>query len=184
MDNYTRLMRALIAAKCDINDDAKMARRIFADHKISEDRAFMIGVRELVKRWRKANLTPAEIMEREARNESIEREANAAFVKRLNIILGPVMENERKAKQYDKIVQLFDTWMVGDTKLGDCTKTKLLTESAKLQQASVHAARHAALYKRLAASLGARETVRTTANRKTILDVLLEDFDSIEKVAA
>lgn len=131
-----------------------------------EDEVFMLGAGELLRRWRLSDPGARETRQAAAVT------ATKRTVSAVATVLKPIIANQRKADENAKIVELLDSWMVGDVRLGDCTKDKLIAEAGKLAHAATTARRHAALYQKLAAVLKPGETVRKSAGRKALLAIL------------
>ena len=152
---------------------------------------FAEGVRRCLSTWTPPEYRVATVREdslaraAERREEARERKANREEYARRNRItldlvpthmleaaLAPIAAAQVKAEKYDKVIELFDTWMVGGVKLGDCTRSKLIAESAKHSRHADEATAHANLYQRLAAQMSDGETVRQCGSRSLLLDVL------------
>jgi hypothetical protein len=84
-----------------------------------------------------------------------------------------VSENAGKAAKYDKVVDLLDNWVVGNMRLGECTKDRLLIEAAKCRTGAADLTSQAEVYARLASHMRDGETVRSSTKRETMLDILL-----------
>lgn len=92
---------------------------------------------------------------------------------KMKLAVAMIQENAAKAAKYEKVVEMLDTWMVGDTRLGECTKEKLLAEAARYNRTAADLAAHSAVYTRLASHLRPNETIRTSTKREAVLDILL-----------
>lgn len=175
LPEFDRCVEALHKAKLYAGTaaDVRRAKAIVAEMQPAmADYLFMRGVAHAVDVWCKRN-------PRKAGGEALRREKVAAEAKiraeqagRLNAVLASSVNNARKAAEYDKVVELLDVWMVGGTKLGDCTKEKLVAEAGKLAHAAKTAKRHAGAYTRLAAELKPGETVRRSTKRAALLDII------------
>lgn len=126
----------------------------------------MLGAAEMVRRWRSTDPASRE-MRQTAVVQAAKRTADTVAA-----AMKPIIANQRAASENAKVVELLDSWMVGSTRLGDCTKDKLIAEAGKLAHTATTARRHAALYKKLAGTLKPGETVRKSAKRKALLAIL------------
>lgn len=115
--------------------------------------------------------------ERTPKARDARKKRRDAFRARYNAVITGMEDVRNKAATFDKIVEMLDHTEIGNKVLGECTKTDLTREAAKLEGTAAEISERAGFYLALANLVGNR-TVREAADRAKVIELLAKTFRS------
>lgn len=132
------------------------------------DEIIVLGARSITAALRRPTVVPPEVKELARAKRKLEQEQLSQAARTITA----------RVQVGSAVVEYFDKMLVDGKRLGDCSHADLQKEQTRLLNRGHQLMSHAGLLSRLAACLRPNETVRTSANREQIVDIMREHFQT------
>lgn len=137
------------------------------------DTFFREGVMAAVREYERAGAPVREMSYTERTRRSQSRARNSVIIAEAKAQgVAPAKLVRAKLDEHQQIVALLDNWIIGNRRLGDCSKLDLLAAAARERVSEDTARCRADVYEGLAGKLGVDETVAGVKDRAGILDLI------------